>query len=138
MKLATVAAVLAFAVAVGAGCREESATKTPSSEPTAALSITYLPAGTDSRRSETWALQCAPDQGTLPDPAAACAALADPKVLAPVDPDLVCAEIFGGPQQIEVVGLLRGETVRAKFTRRNGCEIEAYDRVAAALGVGAP
>jgi hypothetical protein len=71
------------------------------------------------------------DTVTCPgDPEPVCAAVAavpeDPG--APVDPATACTEIYGGPDELTVVGTLRGESIEATFTRENGCEIERFDR----------
>jgi hypothetical protein len=47
----------------------------------------------------------------------------------------LCTQIFGGPQVITVHGVDRGRAVDATFTRRNGCEIARYDRLARVLGL---
>jgi len=44
-------------------------------------------------------------------------------------PDELCTEIYGGPQRIAVAGTLDGRPVDLLVTRRNGCEIERYDRL---------
>ena len=82
--------------------------------------------------SRSWTLQCSPIGGTLPRRAAACAGLArlGAGVFAPVPPETVCSQIYGGPQVGVVRGLFRGRRVRATFTRRNGCEIARWNRVA--------
>lgn len=52
--------------------------------------------------------------------------------LAPA-PDEVCTEIYGGPQRIAVTGTTGGAPVRVEVTRIDGCEIDRYDRLEAAL-----
>lgn len=103
---------------------------------TSSFSVVLYPSGRDSTARKTWAFQCDPDQGTLPSPEAACGALlGEPDPLAPPADDLVCAEIYGGRQVIEVTGLRRGDPVRAAFTRVDSCQIEAFDRIVIALGL---
>lgn len=46
-----------------------------------------------------------------------------------------CTRIYGGPQTIRVTGTLDGRAVERRFTRRNGCELADYARVAGALSV---
>ena len=53
---------------------------------------------------------------------------ADPEALEPLPPDSVCTQIYGGPEEAEVVGTLNGEQVNATFSRQNGCEIDRFDR----------
>jgi Subtilisin inhibitor-like len=99
--------------------------------PSAQLTITVWPAGR-AHASRAWTLRCAPVGGTLPRRAAACTRLArvGANVFAPVPPATVCSQIYGGPQVGVVRGLFRGRRVWATFTRRNGCEISRWNRVA--------
>ena len=53
--------------------------------------------------------------------------------LAPVPPDVACAQIYGGPAQARVTGVLRGERVDARFNRTDACEIERWKDNAALL-----
>ena len=83
---------------------------------------------------QTWTLTCDPVGGTHPDAAAACAALAaveDP--FKPVDKNMACTEIYGGPQTATVEGTYRGTAVNASFNRTNGCEISRWDAIAPTL-----
>jgi len=50
-----------------------------------------------------------------------------PTDFAPTDPQTPCTEIYGGPDELDVRGYVAGETVEAKFTRRNGCEIDRFE-----------
>lgn len=83
----------------------------------------------------TYSLACDPAGGDHPDPEAACRLLDeldDP--FAPVPPDTMCTEIYGGPQTATVTGTLRGEPVDAELDRTNGCEISRWDQHAVILG----
>ena len=79
--------------------------------------------------------------GTGPYPAKRarvnCAADACPTVPAiafePVSKRRVCTDIFGGPETASIEGTLRGKTVSARFSRRNGCEIARWEAAAALL-----
>jgi hypothetical protein len=64
--------------------------------------------------------------------AAVCARLARAGrgAFAPVAPDTVCTQIYGGPREALVTGRLDGRRLRARFKRSNGCEIARWDRVA--------
>ena len=76
-----------------------------------------------------WRLHCDLAGETHPAPEKACEQLfelAGPFALTPRD--AVCTEIYGGPAVAEVEGLYRGETIDAKFTRTDGCEIARWDR----------
>lgn len=84
----------------------------------------------------TRTLTCDPAGGDVPDPAAACAALAaaGPAVLAPPPADLACAMQYGGPQTATVTGTLAGRPVTAAYARTNGCETSRWDALAPLLG----
>jgi len=95
----------------------------------ASLHITVWPNGPDGA-SRQWTLRCNPVAGTLPHRAAACTKLgrvAHP--FAPVPPGTACTEIYGGPQEALVTGTFRGVRIRARFNRRDGCEIDRWNRV---------
>jgi hypothetical protein len=101
------------------------------------LTITVWLQGRDGA-SEEVTLTCDPPGGTHPRPEEACLALqADPSALEPLPPDSVCTQIYGGPEEAEVVGTLDGEQVHATFSRQNGCEVDRWDRFAAVLQIGA-
>ena len=78
-----------------------------------------------------WTLRCNPVRGTLSRPGVACRKLAagGAKLFAPVRPDTVCTEIYGGPQRARVVGVLAGKRIWSTFARTNGCEITRWQRV---------
>jgi hypothetical protein len=103
----------------------------PSSELT--IVVTPGPGG----EAVTWTLSCDPPAGTHPDPVAACAAIdaaRDP--FAPVPPDMMCTQQYGGPEQAAITGTWRGEQVDASFSRTDGCEIARWGKLAAVLGGG--
>ena len=54
--------------------------------------------------------------------------------IAPVPPDVACAEIYGGPARARVTGVLRGERIDARFSRVDACEMKRWDDNAALLG----
>ena len=56
------------------------------------------------------------------------------KRLAPVPPDIACAEIYGGPARARVTGELRGERIAARFDRTDACEIKRWNDNSALLG----
>ena len=82
-------------------------------------------------KSVTWTLRCDPASGSLARPARACTRLAagGVKLFAPLRKDMVCTEIYGGPQRARVVGTVDGKRVWATFTRRDGCEIDRWQRI---------
>jgi hypothetical protein len=53
--------------------------------------------------------------------------------LAPVDPQMACTEIYGGPDVAEIDGFIGDEPVETTLTRANGCEIERFDRIVPVL-----
>jgi hypothetical protein len=94
------------------------------------LHVTVWPNGPDHAK-QSYTLRCAPLGGNLPRRAAACRQLARLKApFAGTPKNLACTEIYGGPQEALVTGRFRGLLVRARFNRRDGCEIERWNRVA--------
>jgi Subtilisin inhibitor-like len=94
------------------------------------LHITVWPNGEGRSPRHAYTLRCAPAGGTLPHPGSACtklARLAHP--FAPTPKNVACTEIYGGPQEALVTGRFRGNPIRARFNRKNGCEIERWNRV---------
>ncbi|WP_416978010.1 SSI family serine proteinase inhibitor [Streptomyces sp. T028] len=80
---------------------------------------------------EVW---CRPDGGRHPDVSGACRAVErntrwgrDP--FAPLPGGSVCTMRYGGPATAHVTGRWAGRPVDATYDRRNGCEIERWDRM---------
>lgn len=124
MKHAASLVALSFVLA---GCGGWEGGKTPGTQ--TVLQIKAWPNGKDRGTPREWRLHCELAGGTHPTPEKACEQLfdlADP--FAPTPRNAVCTEIYGGPAVAEVEGLFRGETVDAKFTRTDGCEIARWDR----------
>jgi hypothetical protein len=121
VAVGVIATATALAVAV-AGSREASATTT--------LTVRYWPTGT-AGKSVKWTLRCQPVGGTLRAPAKACAKLkaGGPKLFAPLPREVVCTEIWGGPQVARVTGKLGTRTIAGTFNRANGCEIGRWNRL---------
>jgi hypothetical protein len=95
-----------------------------SGTPSADLRITVWPQGrTGAARVST--LHC-------PSAATACRRLgAIPgNPFAPTPPGTACTQIYGGPQEALVTGRFRGRTVWTRFSRRDGCATERWNRVA--------
>lgn len=109
------------------GCGSDEPATTASSEPTTSLEISVSEDGTTD--TQAWSLTCGPTGGTHPAPEDACAFLAETSTdpFAPVSPDMMCTEIYGGPQTARVTGQWEGEEVDAEFSRTNGCEIARWD-----------
>ncbi len=99
--------------------------------PGTSLRVTYWEDGSNPDASVTWTLRCNPPRGSLPRRTVACRRLAagGPKLFAPLPPDIVCTEIYGGPQRARVVGTVAGKRIWATFQRTNGCEIDRWNRV---------
>lgn len=92
------------------------------------LTIRVTP--TPDAQTHEWTLTCRPPGGSHPAPEAACAALreaGDP--FKPVPPDVMCTQIYGGPQTAVIEGTWRGEHVRATYNRINGCEIQRWEAI---------
>jgi Subtilisin inhibitor-like len=81
--------------------------------------------------AKSYTLRCNPVGGTLPHRGAACTRLQRMNSpFAGVPKNVACTEIYGGPQKAVVIGRFRGRLVRATFNRRDGCEIDRWNRVA--------
>ena len=126
MRLALVLAALAAVVAVGAGL---GATVAPTQ-----LVITVYPSGVGQPGANPYRLRCSPAAGTVPQPAHACAVLsrlAHP--FAPTPPGTMCSDISLGPEEASVVGRLAGQTVHARLSLQDSCEIDRWRRLAAVV-----
>ena len=94
------------------------------------LNITVWPDGADNSDKRTYTLSCGPAAGTLPRRTDACTALMKlQRPFAPTPLNIVCTQIYGGPQEALVTGRFRGKPVRARFSRKDGCEIARWNRV---------
>jgi len=101
------------------------------------LRITVWPHGKGKGGSKSWTLSCNPLGGTLPKRVNACRRLAVLRTpFAPVPPDAVCTQIYGGPAVAYVRGTFRGRPVRAWFNRQDGCEIDRWSRVGVLFPIG--
>ena len=136
-------AVLALATLFAAGCGATSGQtvtpKAPPSETAASTSTDLTIVVDDNGKTETWTLTCDPAGGTHPHPDAACSALAAKGRIAmpPVAKDVMCTQIYGGPQTAKITGTWRGEPVSASFSRHNGCEISRWKALEGLLPVTA-
>jgi hypothetical protein len=99
---------------------------------TTALRISYWEDGSGGKPDAVRTLQCNPARGTVVRPARACARLAagGAKLFAPLPPNVVCTEIYGGPQKALVAGTVAGKRIWATFARTNGCKIDRWNRLA--------
>ena len=125
MRIAALIALLA-AVGCGAGAGAPAAGTSSRID----LKISYWPKGQDSGAAQKWTLKCAPAAGTLPQPGAACRKLLGmQRPFAPIPPDAVCTDVYGGPQVALITGTFRGNRLWAKLQNRNGCEIARFKRL---------
>ena len=136
MRRAVVGAVGVVLVLAGCATGAGGAPDDPVTGPDVAAELTIGLDETGDGTVVTWRLTCAPSGGDHPDPAAACAALeaAGGAAFAPLAPDAICTELYGGPQTATVTGTVDGEPVDARFSRINGCEISRWDALAPLLG----
>jgi hypothetical protein len=81
-------------------------------------------------------LRCDPAGGSVPRAAAACRAVegAGRAAFRPVPSDRACTQIYGGPADALVTGVLDGRRVWVRFNRENGCEISRWQRLVLLLG----
>jgi hypothetical protein len=95
------------------------------------LRITVWPQGRQAAETHRHTLSCAPARGTVPHPVRACRLLGrlGAAAFAPTPPTTACTDIYGGPDQAHVVGLVEGRRVDAHLRRVNGCEIARWNRV---------
>ena len=125
MRIAALIALLA-AVACGAGAGAPASGTSSRID----LKISYWPKGRDADAVQKWTLACAPAAGTLPQPAAACRKLAAmQRPFAPIPPDAVCTDVYGGPQVALITGTFRGARLWVTLRNRNGCEIARFKRL---------
>jgi hypothetical protein len=90
---------------------------------TAVLTITLFSSGTGGPEQH-WVVRC--------PGAKLCARLeaGGRALFRPTPPDMACTLIYGGPEVALVRGRLNDRSVWARFTRRDGCAIARWNRVA--------
>lgn len=96
------------------------------------LTVTFWADGqSTTAQKEVWTLRCAPAGGTLKQPGRACQRLASGgrQLFAPLRKGMICTQIYGGPQVAIVTGMLAGRRLWARFQRRNGCEVDRWNRL---------
>jgi hypothetical protein len=128
MRFAPLLVVLLLLAGCGSSVDSGAGSETPRYD----ITVVYWPEGPDGESVEA-TLTCDPEGGSHPDPAGACAALAQNEdALEPVAGDVACTEIYGGDQVARITG-----SVEASFSRANGCEIARWDALEAVLVVDA-
>jgi len=131
--LILVAVVIATSLGACASNGESRAEEQPPDQPRTDLVITFRSGPTAA--PEVWQLSCDPGGGSHPGAAKACrhldaAADSGEDLFAPPPKDMLCTQIYGGPQQATVQGTFRGKVVDASYSRSDGCEIQRWDRMA--------
>ena len=126
-----VALTLVVAVAACGGSDEAGQPDAPATS----VEVTLWPEGR-SGGSQQAVLTCEPVGGSHPHAQEACAALEEElDALEPVPGDVACTQIFGGPEEARIAGVVGGNAVDSMFSRNNGCEIDRWDRLAPVLDV---
>ena len=132
-SLARVAALLI--VVVVAACGESDDAGQPDT-PETSVEVTLWPEGRSAGQGQTAVLTCDPVGGSHPHAQEACAALeSEPDALEPVAGDVACTQIYGGPEEARIAGVVAGNAVDSMLSRINGCEIDRWDRLAPVLDV---
>jgi Subtilisin inhibitor-like len=141
LRIGVLCSVVLLACACGGadddGQSEEPVAPPPKETPTN-LQITIWPSGQKGPYTQ-WTLTC-PAGGTLPNAGEACRRLSElgDRAFAPIPKDVVCADIYGGPQVAEVKGSFEGRYVEARYTRTNACEMERWERIKFLLASSGP
>ncbi|MDQ0795097.1 SSI family serine proteinase inhibitor [Streptomyces sp. B1I3] len=83
-------------------------------------------------------LECGPAGGSHPAAQRACdlldeAAASGENPFVPTDRNAMCTLQAGGPASARVQGTWEGETVDARFSRSNGCEISRWNKLVPVL-----
>lgn len=125
--LLTLAVAALFALA--AGCGDDDAPGDAGQPPGDAtdLTVTLDADGPGGRPPDVAEVRC-PEDGAQTAACEAVDALPD-DAPAPVPPEAVCTQIYGGPDVARIEGTLRGEQVDTELTRSNGCEIDRFNRI---------
>jgi hypothetical protein len=133
--LGLVAVALSFVVLLAA-CGEGGDAGGQTTAPQTSVEVTLWPGGRGAEGMQRAVLTCEPVGGSHPHADEACAALAsEENALEPVPGDVACTQIFGGPEEARVSGVVRGRAVDVMFNRSNGCEIDRWDRLGPLLDV---
>jgi uncharacterized protein YceK len=115
-----------------AGCGGDTEREAPSggSAPSTDLTVSVDADGDGPGAAKTLQVRCDQPGGDAACPAAKALSA---RALEPVSTKRVCTDIFGGPQTAEISGTLKGDAVKARYTRSNGCEIERWKAAAPLL-----
>ncbi|WP_051427273.1 hypothetical protein [Arthrobacter sp. H20] len=131
------------------GCGAESGGTSPtapepsasaSAEPAADSQLTVVVTAGDGVEPITYELACTNGEpvgeSELEDPAAACEVLMahGDVIMAEPDANVMCTQMYGGPETAVVTGIVDGDEVNATFSRQNGCEIDRWAMFEPVLG----
>jgi hypothetical protein len=99
------------------------------------LNITVWPEGRQAAELHRYTLSCAPALGTVPHPVKACRLLSrlGAVAFAPTPPMVACTDVYGGPAEAHVIGMVAGRRVDARLRLTNGCEIARWNRLRLAV-----
>jgi hypothetical protein len=132
--LGVVARAVALLLVVAAAACGESEEAGQRAGPQTSIEVTLWPDGRGTGESRTVVLTCEPAGASRADPEEACAALySEEDALEPVAGNVACTQIYGGPQEARIAGVVRGRAVDVLFNRSNGCEIDRWDRLGPVL-----
>ncbi len=143
MMIKRISTLVAASILLGACSSGESdgtTTTETNSSPDTEISVTYTH---PSAQPLTYTIQCSGTTGTVEpdntgiDPTVACQRLADPVAIDLLtngpDPNRMCTEIYGGPDEAKIIGNIGDSTVDVTITRTNGCGINDWDVVLAGV-----
>jgi hypothetical protein len=84
-----------------------------------------------------WTLTCAPDGGTLPDPARACRMLNSVwNPFMPVRTGVMCPMIVYGPQLTTITGYWHGTWISVRFSRTYSCQAAQWNKILSVIPAG--
>ena len=124
-------AVLALAFA-GCGGDEEQPADPGRPAPATQLTVRVDPDGDGPEQAKQARVSCDPEAGERGSPCAAAGKLRPADFEPPAD-DVVCTQLFGGPETATISGTLARKPVEGRFSRQNGCEIARWEKVSALL-----
>jgi hypothetical protein len=126
--------IAALAVVVGCGAVATAASSAAATSASAELRIVYWAGGSKAGAAKTWTLRCGPAGGTLGTLARerdACRRLAGLRnPFAPPNPDLMCTQQYGGPNEAQITGTYQGRRVWVRLGLTDGCQITRFRRLA--------
>jgi hypothetical protein len=118
---------LLFVALVGCGADDEERPAAPRGEALADLRISVDKDGDrGARPARETTVRCVTPAET---PACDAALSLTPEHFAPSPDNVACTLQYGGPDTARVTGTLRGESIDARFSRTDGCEITRWQGV---------